>query len=201
MAESSITCLSIYAELYIFHAALKYLLSSSCVVKVQVSSCFSKTSSLDPDFKPNSSQSRLAVPSHKCSSDKRNLYTLQICMSSGVCHPCGISFCTPSCRVSQQWTLHFTSYWAEVTSCIFFMESIASQQSSQISKHLRVLRRYILNNIQPLVSEHLYHCMEMIKACIVMDPGKVSRPGWMGLWATWTGGSCPCSCQGDWNEV
>lgn len=57
----SITCLSIYAEFYIFHAALKDLLSSSCVVKVQVSSCFSKTNLLEPDFKPNLSPSILAV--------------------------------------------------------------------------------------------------------------------------------------------
>lgn len=121
LAESSITCLSIYAEFYIFHAALKYLLSSSCVVKVQVSSCFSKTTSLDTDFKQNLGQSGLTVLSAKCSSDKWNLRALLICLSSGVCHPCGISFCTPSCCVSQWWTLDFTFYWAKVTSCDFFL--------------------------------------------------------------------------------
>ena len=26
-----------------------------------------------------------------------------------------------------------------------------------------------------------------------------SRPGWMGLWATWSGGRCPCPWQGGWN--
>lgn len=72
VAESSITCLSIYAEFYIFHAVLKYLLSSSRLVKVQVSSCLSKTSSLDPDSKPNWSQSRIVLLSSKCYSDKLN---------------------------------------------------------------------------------------------------------------------------------
>lgn len=58
MAESSNTCLSISAEFYIFHVPLKYLQRSSRLVKVPVSSRFSKTSSLDPDFKENLSQSR-----------------------------------------------------------------------------------------------------------------------------------------------
>jgi len=26
-----------------------------------------------------------------------------------------------------------------------------------------------------------------------------SRPGWMGLWATWCSGRCPCPWQGGWN--
>jgi len=28
---------------------------------------------------------------------------------------------------------------------------------------------------------------------------KCSRSGWMGLWATWSGGRCPCPWQGGWN--
>ena len=27
------------------------------------------------------------------------------------------------------------------------------------------------------------------------------RPGWMGLWAAWAGGRCPCPGQGCWNEM
>ena len=30
-------------------------------------------------------------------------------------------------------------------------------------------------------------------------PWKCSRPGRMGLWATWSGGRCPCPWQGSWN--
>jgi len=30
---------------------------------------------------------------------------------------------------------------------------------------------------------------------------KCSRPGWMELWATWSSGICPCSWQGDWNQM
>jgi len=30
-------------------------------------------------------------------------------------------------------------------------------------------------------------------------PWQCSRPGWMGLWATWSGGRCPCPWQGGWN--
>ena len=30
-------------------------------------------------------------------------------------------------------------------------------------------------------------------------PWKCSRPGWMGLWATWSSGGCPCPWQGVWN--
>ena len=33
------------------------------------------------------------------------------------------------------------------------------------------------------------------------SPWKCSRPGWMRLWATWSGGSCPCPWQGGWNEI
>jgi len=29
-------------------------------------------------------------------------------------------------------------------------------------------------------------------------PWKCSRPGWMGLWATWSSGRCPCPWQGGW---
>ena len=29
-------------------------------------------------------------------------------------------------------------------------------------------------------------------------PWKHSRPGWTGLWTTWSGWRCPCSLQGDW---
>jgi len=31
-------------------------------------------------------------------------------------------------------------------------------------------------------------------------PWKCSRPGWMGLWATWSSWICPCSLQGGWNR-
>jgi len=35
---------------------------------------------------------------------------------------------------------------------------------------------------------------------IVDDPSlQCSRPGWMGLWATWSSGRCPCPWQGGWN--
>jgi len=30
---------------------------------------------------------------------------------------------------------------------------------------------------------------------------KCSRPGWMELWAAWSGGRCPCSWQGGWNQM
>ena len=30
-------------------------------------------------------------------------------------------------------------------------------------------------------------------------PWQCSRPGWMGLWATWSSGRCPCPWQGGWN--
>jgi len=30
-------------------------------------------------------------------------------------------------------------------------------------------------------------------------PWKCSRPGWMGFWATWSSGRCPCPWQGGWN--
>ena len=30
-------------------------------------------------------------------------------------------------------------------------------------------------------------------------PWQCSRPGWMGLWAAWSSGRCPCSWQGGWN--
>ena len=30
-------------------------------------------------------------------------------------------------------------------------------------------------------------------------PWQSWRPGWMGLWATWSSGRCPCPWQGDWN--
>ena len=30
-------------------------------------------------------------------------------------------------------------------------------------------------------------------------PWKCLRPGWMGLWATWSSGGCPCPWQGGWN--
>jgi len=32
-------------------------------------------------------------------------------------------------------------------------------------------------------------------------PLKCSRPGWMGLRATWSSGKCPCSWQGGWNQM
>jgi len=32
-------------------------------------------------------------------------------------------------------------------------------------------------------------------------PWKHSRPGWMGLWATWSSGRCPCLKQGGWNQM
>ena len=32
-------------------------------------------------------------------------------------------------------------------------------------------------------------------------PWQCSRPGWMGLWATWSSGRCPCPWQGAWNEM
>ena len=32
-------------------------------------------------------------------------------------------------------------------------------------------------------------------------PWQCSRPGWMELWATWSGGRCPFSWQGGWNPM
>jgi len=32
-------------------------------------------------------------------------------------------------------------------------------------------------------------------------PWQCSRPGWMGLWATWSSGRCPCWWQGGWNQM
>lgn len=97
MAESSITCLSIYAELYIFHAAQKYLWSSSCVVKVQVSSCFCKTSLLDPDFKPNLNQRRILVLfCQLCLWQKEPVCLRSVYVSlttSRICHTWGIPSC------------------------------------------------------------------------------------------------------------
>jgi len=32
-------------------------------------------------------------------------------------------------------------------------------------------------------------------------PWQCSRPGWMGLWAAWSGGRCPCLWQWGWSEM
>ena len=32
-------------------------------------------------------------------------------------------------------------------------------------------------------------------------PWKCPRPGWMELWATWSGGRCPCPWQGGWIQM
>ena len=32
-------------------------------------------------------------------------------------------------------------------------------------------------------------------------PWKCSRPGWMGPWAAWSSGRCPCPWQGNWNKM
>ena len=32
-------------------------------------------------------------------------------------------------------------------------------------------------------------------------PWMCSRPGWVGFWATWSSGKCPCPWQGGWNEM
>ena len=32
-------------------------------------------------------------------------------------------------------------------------------------------------------------------------PWQCSRPGWTGLWATWSGGRCPCPWQGGWIQM
>jgi len=34
---------------------------------------------------------------------------------------------------------------------------------------------------------------------IIPPPWKRSRPGWMGLWATWSSARCPWPWQGGWN--
>jgi len=39
------------------------------------------------------------------------------------------------------------------------------------------------------------HCKRLPRA-VMEAPGKHSRPGWMGLWATWSSWRCPCSLQG-----
>jgi len=35
----------------------------------------------------------------------------------------------------------------------------------------------------------------------VTPPWRCSRPGWMGLWATWSSGRCPCPWQRGWNRL
>ena len=35
----------------------------------------------------------------------------------------------------------------------------------------------------------------------ISPPWQCSRPGWMRLWATWSGGRDPCSWQGDWKQM
>jgi len=37
--------------------------------------------------------------------------------------------------------------------------------------------------------------------CNWKDAAAALRPGWMGLWATWSSGGCPCSWQGGWNQM
>jgi len=34
-----------------------------------------------------------------------------------------------------------------------------------------------------------------------VDDSSLERPGWMGLWATWSSGRCPCPWQGGWNYM
>ena len=36
--------------------------------------------------------------------------------------------------------------------------------------------------------------------CFMPPPWKHSRPGWTGLWATWSSWRCPCSLQGGWTR-
>lgn len=35
----------------------------------------------------------------------------------------------------------------------------------------------------------------------MLHPWRCLRPGWMGLWATWSGGRRPCPWQRGWNQV
>jgi len=45
-----------------------------------------------------------------------------------------------------------------------------------------------------------FECLLSIyKARTLPPPWKCSRPGWMGLWATWSSGRCPCLWYGGWN--
>jgi len=45
---------------------------------------------------------------------------------------------------------------------------------------------------------HWYRLSEKVW---VSPPWQCSRPGWMGLWATWSTGRCPCPWQGGWNKM
>ena len=43
------------------------------------------------------------------------------------------------------------------------------------------------------------HWNRLPREVVDVPPWKCSRPGWMGLWATWSSGGCPCPQQGGWN--
>jgi len=43
------------------------------------------------------------------------------------------------------------------------------------------------------------HWNRFPREAVDASPWKCTRPGWMGLWATWPCGRCPCPCQGGWN--
>ena len=40
------------------------------------------------------------------------------------------------------------------------------------------------------------HWPRLPREAVAAPPWQCSRPGWMELWATWSGGRCPCSWQG-----
>jgi len=53
----------------------------------------------------------------------------------------------------------------------------------------------IINQHIPL-AKSLSHVTVATEKLWMPHPWKCSRPGWMGLWATWSAERCPCSWQG-----
>ena len=88
---------------------------------------------------------------------------------------------------------------------IFYTHSTKSHWHSKLSPALAVSQRRLNSWGTLLVLGLRWHCchgaellQSNVTATWLPHPWQCSRPGWMGLWATWSGGRCPCPGQRGW---